>query len=201
MTNKDQINKKVRLSKLKRWEEIYMPKMLERYHIPKRIHSILLEQGLPPVNHLQSFNSMYIHGDSGTGKTVMAVQYMFGHMAYKFACSETITGSFITVPELLLEFRNTYNEKIMTETGLLNYYSGVGLLVLDDLGVQDTTAWSFQLLYMLINRRYNELLPIIITSNYNLSELAEKMEDDRIPSRLYEICDVIEQKHQYRHLL
>ena len=123
-------------------------------------------------------------------------------MAYRYACGNIISGCFISIPELFLNFRDSFHTADgPSEKTLLDRYDDYDLLVLDDLGVQNTTDWSFQLLYMLINRRYDNMDPMIITSNYSLSELQEQMKDDRIPSRLYEICDVIEQKHQYRHTL
>jgi DNA replication protein DnaC len=99
-----------------------------------------------------------------------------------------------------MQFRETY-QKVSQETDreVLERYGKVGLLVLDDFGTQNTSDWAFTMLYMLINRRYDDMSPTIITSNYSLEELADKLEDDRITSRLYEMCDVIHNTKQYRH--
>ncbi|MDQ3413052.1 MAG: ATP-binding protein, partial [Chloroflexota bacterium] len=53
------------------------------------------------------------------------------------------------------------------------------LLILDDLGTENTTPWAREKLYQLINHRYNERLPTIITSNQE-----HKLIDERILSRL-----------------
>ena len=53
------------------------------------------------------------------------------------------------------------------------------LLVIDDLGAQKETDYARERLYGLINYRYNELLPTIITANVGPGQL-----DDRIASRL-----------------
>lgn len=46
------------------------------------------------------------------------------------------------------------------------------LLVLDDLGREKASEWVIDRLYVLIGRRYNELKPTIVTSNYTLDQLA-----------------------------
>jgi len=192
---------KVNLKKFEQWKEMHFERVLKRHpYISKRIQSVVLKAGLPPIEQLQSFSSMYIHGDTGTGKTVLAIQFMLGLIAYGSAQARPISAIFITVPELLLLFRSTFTGvSDESEQEILDRYSSVSLLVLDDLGAQKTTDWAYQMLYMVINRRYENMKPIIITSNYDLNELGNKMEDERIPSRLYEMCDVIEQTKQYRH--
>jgi DNA replication protein DnaC len=192
---------KINLTKFKQWEERNLHRAVQRHpYISKRVGQTILEVGLPPLEHLQNFNSMYIHGESGTGKTVMAVRYMLGQIAFQHACGSILTAGFIGVPNLLLEFRATFGrDPVETESQVLERYASLGLLVLDDFGTQVTTDWSYQMLYMLVNRRYDDMKPMYITSNFSLTELADKMGDDRITSRLYEICDIIENKKQYRH--
>lgn len=188
------------LKKFEAWGDRNIPR-LHKIHpnIPKRAVATIEKIGLPPLIQLQSFNSLYIHGEAGTGKTVMAVQYMLGHVAFQQACRSPISAFFITVPELLLQFRATYDSAEDTEQSLLDRLSKVGLLVLDDFGTQATSDWAYQMLYMLINRRYDNMLPVIITSNYDLQRLEDSLDDKRITSRLYEMCDIVENKKQYRH--
>ena len=57
----------------------------------------------------------------------------------------------------------------------------VPLLLLDDLGTENTTPWAREKLYQLINHRYNEQLATVFTS-----KLAPEAIDPRIYSRL---CD------------
>jgi DNA replication protein DnaC len=192
---------KVNLKKFEAWGEYNIPRIKKVHpYIPKRTIAVIEKIGLPPLIHLQSFNSMFIHGEAGTGKTVMAVQYMLGHIAFQQACMSPISATFIGVSELLMQFRESFGKSTEeTERGILERYGKVGLLVLDDFGTQMTTDWALTMLYMLINRRYDDMSPIIITSNYTLEELGDSLGDYRIPSRLHEMCDIIENKKQYRH--
>ena len=193
-------------TRFENWKKVKFVDTVTMSNLPTRVKRVLLQNRynglseIPPREQLESLSSLYIYGKAGTGKTVMAAQFMLGHIAYQWACRAVLRTEFIGVPELLLEFKNSYGNKWdETETQLLDRYARTGLLVLDDIGVQNTTDWAYQLLYILINRRYDEERPIIFTSNYSLEELREKLDDERIPSRIYEMCDVVSCKKQYRH--
>jgi DNA replication protein DnaC len=55
----------------------------------------------------------------------------------------------------------------------------VGVLILDDLGTENTTPWASEKLFQIINHRYNYRLPTVITSNRDPAKI-----DPRIYSRL-----------------
>lgn len=137
---------------------------------------------------------IYLYGNNGTGKTIMSIfltlEYIKNQYINNNHCPDFI---FITVPELLLIFRDCYSKKSeLSEMELLTTYSNIDILILDDFGVEKNTDWAFQMLYILINRRYENMNKTIITSNLSLSQLADKLNDDRIPSRLQQMCDIIE---------
>ena len=57
------------------------------------------------------------------------------------------------------------------------------LLLLDDLGAAKSSEWVEEITYRLINRRYNLMLPTLITSNLRISDLRAYL-GDRVASRL-----------------
>ena len=59
-------------------------------------------------------------------------------------------------------------------------------LVLDDLGAGSLSDCERRYTLELIDTRLNKLRPTIVTSNWNLQEIAERM-DDRIASRLADL--------------
>jgi len=59
--------------------------------------------------------------------------------------------------------------------------------LLDDVGTVKQNEWLTEMLYDLIDYRYENNLPIIITSNLTADEITEKF-DIRITSRLIEMC-------------
>lgn len=80
-------------------------------------------------------------------------------------------SKFRVVPDLLDEMRHR-----ITAPGPdpLEPLFRAPLLVLDDLGREKPSEWVLDRLYTLIGRRYNELKPTIVTSNYTLDQLVAR---------------------------
>ena len=49
------------------------------------------------------------------------------------------------------------------------------LLVLDDLGAEQSSSWVRERLYVIVSRRHNHLKPTIFTSNYDLQETGRRL--------------------------
>ena len=69
------------------------------------------------------------------------------------------------------------------------------ILIIDDLGKERPSEWTLEKLFTIINNRYENNLPVIITTNYNREKLRERLAcnknyeiADSIISRLYEMC-------------
>lgn len=139
---------------------------------------------------------LYIHGGVGVGKT---------HAMYAMFKSDKPKGNYRktvwNVTELLHEFRLDFDreniDKTRSEERLMQFN---GILFLDDLGAERITDWVQEKLYMIINKRYEQMLPTIYTSNCTLEELAERV-GDRIVSRIVESTNVFEMKGQDRRLM
>ena len=118
---------------------------------------------------------LFLHGGCGTGKTHLAVAVAHEQRTHKKG-----NVIFAVVPDLLDYLRSTfdpangaaYDERFTT---IKDTY----LLVLDDLGTENTTPWAREKLFQIFNHRYNWRLPMIVTSNREHREL-----DERIVSRL-----------------
>ncbi len=121
---------------------------------------------------------LILQGGYGCGKT---------HLAVAIARKREDAGEtvfFSIVPDLLDHLRATYAPASeITYDELFDRVRHVGLLVLDDLGSENATAWATEKLFQIINYRYNYRLPTVITTNVRLlSHL-----DDRIRSRLSDL--------------
>ena len=57
--------------------------------------------------------------------------------------------------------------------------------MMDDLGREKGTEWATERLYVLIDHRYANLLPTVVTTNFDLDELVERGYDATV-SRLVE---------------
>jgi DNA replication protein DnaC len=87
---------------------------------------------------------------------------------------------FAVVPDLLDHLRATFDPaRGVAYDDRFNQIRGAPLLVLDDLGTENTTPWAREKLYQIINHRYVERLLTIVTSNQSHDKI-----DERILSRL-----------------
>ena len=64
------------------------------------------------------------------------------------------------------------------------------LLVIDDLGAEKASEWTQERFYSVIDHRYANCLPLIVTSNLPPSKLADQT-GERAASRLAEMCEVV----------
>ena len=136
-------------------------------------------------------NGLFICGECGVGKS---------HLAFATANALIERGNSViamTMIDLLLKIKssfNAYNDK-MTEEQILKIYTDCALLVIDDLGKEKPTEWALQMIYSVIDRRYNALKPIIVTTNFTASELVKRFGDSSIGNaivdRLFEICQYV----------
>ena len=175
---------------------------------PKRIINNLRRLDITlDKKHIQDIyngKGLFLYGVAGSGKTLyasaLAMEIKKCGLIYpdrprlemKFTnclnLLEEIRASF-GVPTTVRQTEN-YDEEAKTTKQILDYYSSVPLLILDDLGAERPTDWSLQIIHIIINNRYEEVLPTIITSNLGLDALSEQL-DDRLSSRIYEMCRLV----------
>lgn len=127
---------------------------------------------------------LFLSGGSGTGKT---------HLAYAAAWALIGAGQLVVyqnVPDMLAEFRAVLGRSRAFErngTGdpppsfddVFSFIRDAPWLILDDLGAESDTSWVDEQLYLLIDGRYRERRPLLVTSNLLPEQLPR-----RIGSRL-----------------
>lgn len=118
---------------------------------------------------------LFLHGPCGTGKTHLAVA-----IARHVLEHQPMSVLFQVVPDLLDQLRATFDPANgVAYDDRFEQIRDVGLLVLDDLGTENTTPWAREKLYQIINHRYNDRSPTVITSNQDV-----RMLDERVASRI-----------------
>ncbi|MHC1782770.1 MAG: ATP-binding protein [Anaerolineaceae bacterium] len=130
------------------------------------------------LNQAQHFSKeingwLLLQGGYGCGKTHLAAAVA------NYAVSQGMPVLFLTVPDLLDWLRFAYDAPEASFEQRFDEIRSINLLVLDDLGTQNTTAWAQEKLFQIINYRYINRLPVVVTTNLDLAEL-----DGRIKSRL-----------------
>jgi DNA replication protein DnaC len=86
---------------------------------------------------------------------------------------------FITVPDLLDALRFAYDDPHSTFEDRFDEIRSAPLLVMDDFGTQNATPWAQEKLFQIINFRYINRLPLVVTTNLLLEQI-----EGRIRSRL-----------------
>lgn len=71
--------------------------------------------------------------------------------------------------------KESFNKTITTESKIMELYSNVDMLIIDDFGSETISKWALEKLYRIINNRYENELPIVITTRYTREELMEKI--------------------------
>lgn len=181
--------------RIQKWRPTILNQRMEKYLTPRIIRD-LKNLSFPPEDHIET-ESIYLYGKVGTGKTLKAVVIFLQNQEEDYITNNIKTYKFISVPDLLMIIKDCFSSNEMKERDIIKKYSEVDILVLDDFGIEKTTDWSLQTLYLIINYRYEYLKQTIITSNVSLGQLAKKLGDERIPSRLKQMCKIIECKKQY----
>ncbi len=135
---------------------------------------------------------IYLWGPVGTGKTY-AVWAIKKHVEENMRVKVKI----FSAPDMLDQIRDDFDHK--DTYNLDRILANRGLLIIDDLGAEKTSEWVTETLFKIVNKRYEEMLPTIVTSNLDLGELADRV-GDRIPSRLAEMCEIIKLEGEDRRL-
>ncbi|MFD8783772.1 ATP-binding protein [Kitasatospora sp. NPDC059599] len=120
--------------------------------------------------------SLLMAGVVGSGKTHEA----YGAVRALVRAGIGVRWRATTAADLYAELRpgsDTDAERVLTA------YSRVPLLILDDLGAAKSSEFVEEQTYRLINRRYNHMLPTLITTNLPIKDLRTCL-GDRVTSRL-----------------
>jgi len=113
---------------------------------------------------------LILQGKFGCGKTHLAAAIA------NFAVGMGVPTLFITVPDLLDSLRFAYDSTETTFEERFDEIRNAPLLVLDDFGTQNATAWAQEKLFQIINFRYINHLPLVVTTNLMLNEIEERIQ-------------------------
>jgi len=138
------------------------------------------------------YNALWLHGPSGTGKTALA------RLAYKTRLQlRGEAGVFVEWTDLYEAIKAQYGRSGDDNQSypLLEAVANAPLLVLDDVGqarqrgpMRDD---EYAKLWQIVNRRYTQLLPTLITSNLDRVALRD-LTDAKLAGRLTEMAVICE---------
>lgn len=96
---------------------------------------------------------------------------------------------------LLDMIKETFRDNTKSENELIELYSNVDMIIIDDLGTEKISQWALEKLYTIIQNRNENRLPIIITTRFDKQGLIERFSYskdsdlvDAMISKLYQMC-------------
>ena len=134
-------------------------------------------------------------GPSGRGKTHLACAILSELVEKK-----GVVGLYVDFSDLLMKIQTSFRpDADLSKESILQPMAEVEVLVLDELGASKPHPWVLDVLYNLLNTRYNRKKVTIVTSNFEdepdaASGERDRLEDrvgSRIRSRLFEMCLMI----------
>lgn len=173
--------------KQKRYREIinkiykdnYMKKRLQKYNF-ETIDEINV--GEEVVKTIKKYTELCVKGEMKNG---IIIYGNIGHDNTYLAASianKIIENNKIVLMErsssIIYRIKESFNENIVSETEIIELYSNVDMLIIDDLGSENLSKWAIEKLYKIIINRYENELPIIITSRYNKNEILDKLSNE-----------------------
>jgi DNA replication protein DnaC len=186
-----------RVFKMKSGIPLQEPEQIREYDIPTEYKSktfdnfITNKENYQMVESLKNFSlkfkeykdlSFYISGTTGTGKTMLSC------CVYKNVFDSGYKCLFININDMFEHVKQSYNPRNSSEANFENKLRMVDLLILDDIGSNQMNDWTYQIIYNVVNSRYENKKSTIFTSNCTLNNLYEYIDDERIISRIAGMC-------------
>jgi DNA replication protein DnaC len=116
---------------------------------------------------------LLLTGRYGCGKTHLAAAIA------NHAIEAGVSTLFLTLPDLLDWLRYAYSGVDMSFEERFEEIREIPLLILDDFGTQNATAWAQEKIFQIMNHRYINKLPTVVTSNMLVNDF-----EGRVRSRL-----------------
>lgn len=218
------------------YRDLQVDRLVERSNIPQMFRDVSLSDfpsGAGEKSHLQRSVSqvteycltfgywprnlptgLLIQGNFGVGKTHLACAVL-----NELVNEKQHSVYFVDFAQFLNRLRSTFNpDSDITNSEVLEPVLRSDVLLIDDLGAEKPSEWVEDILGMIVNTRYLERKPVIITTNYidpletllqlcvvneeEAKELAKPLSDyqrargktleqrigPRLRSRIYEMC-------------
>ena len=187
----EQLHRQMRLDRVMKnslMDEIFRRKTFESWDRSRgneKIYNISRKY----ANNFQQMKAenvgLLLHGNPGNGKTYAAVAIANDLL------ERSVPVVCVSINALLDRIKESYSKWGQEgEDTILRNLANADLVIIDDLGTEQRTEWSISRVYSIIDSRYRNMLPLIITTNFTIADL-KKRYGDRTHDRILEMCTPI----------
>ena len=134
----------------------------------------------------QSLSLVFYSPGNGTGKTTLAA-CIINHILHELR----YPVMFAKARDVMLDIRKTFSDRYETEAEILDKVSYIDLLLLDDVGMDRPSQWIKSTYWTLMDRRYDWMLPVVVTTTKPFEGEGEILADrigEGAASRLLGLC-------------
>lgn len=174
------------------YKDNYMKKRLQKYNF-ENVSDTYEDTFI--INQLIKFTDLCIESEMKNGLII------YGNIGYEKtyfgACiaNKMIENNKIVLMEksssIIDKIKESFNKDGLSETQIIELYSNVDMLIIDDLGNENLSKWALEKLYKIISNRYDNELPIVITTRYNKEQLIEQLSTENDTEIAEEIVEVL----------
>lgn len=158
------------------YKDNYMKKRLQKYNFENFIDTY---EDTSIINQLIKFTDLCIKSEMKNGLII------YGNIGYeKTHLGACIANKMIEHNKIVLmekgssivdKIKESFNKESFSEIEIIDLYSNVDMLIIDDFGNENLSNWALEKLYKIISNRYDNELPVVITTKYNKEQLIEKL--------------------------
>lgn len=174
------------------YKDNYMKKRLQKYNF-ENFSDTYKEKNV--INQLIKFTDLCIKSEMKNGLII------YGNIGYEKtyfgACiaNKMIEQNKIALMEksssIIDRIKASFNKEGLSEIEIIELYSNVDMLIIDDFGNENLSKWALEKLYKIISNRYDNELPIVITTRYNKEQLIEQLSTENDTEIAEEIVEVL----------
>lgn len=174
------------------YKDNYMKKRLQNYNF-ENVSYIYEDTSI--INQLIKFTDLCIESEIKNGLII------YGNIGYeKTYLAACIANKMIEQNKIVLmeksssiidKIKESFNKNELSENEITELYSNVDMLIIDDFGSENLSKWALEKLYKIISNRYDNELPIVITTRYNKEQLIEQLSTENDTEIADEIVEVL----------
>jgi DNA replication protein DnaC len=168
------------------WEKPKLMSQIKKFSL--RIWETINDPSSNFPSYMETIQSAYLYGPTGTGKSTLACWLALKWAEEKYVSGKANIECIIVKNEFILQqVKKCFNSTEATEFEIIEKYKKVPLLVIDEIGTMTSSNWAYSIMYMIIDYRNSMKMKTIYTSNFTIEEL-NGVFDSRITRRILQDC-------------